>query len=138
MRKVYAFITLALLFLAFVAFAITFGHAATTGKNRANSLGVIIPDDNQNIYMFGMPVDGKVFECAKDEICTNVAFRPYNTDMLHTESVLFCGNEEASFKGKKGALVVTYRRQGSRNYGGVSCHDLTSVFEVAAPPPEKF
>ncbi len=110
----------------------------STQVNHQNSLDAIIPDDNENIYMFGLPVDGAVFECARGEICTNVTFRPYNTDLLHTESILFCGNEAVSFEGKMGALVVTYRRQGSRIYGGVACHELQSVFEVKSPSPERF
>lgn len=111
---------------------------AAISRKQPNSLGVVIFDDNPNTYMFGLPVDGVVVNCSKNEVCTNISFRPYNTDMLHTESVLFCGNEVESFKGKHGALVVTYRRQGTRNYKGISCHDLQSVFEVNADSPEKF
>lgn len=111
---------------------------AAISRKQPNNLGVIISNDNPNIYMFGLPVDGVVVECSKSAVCTNVSFRPYSTDMLHTESVLFCGNEAESFKGKRGVLVVTYRRQGTSNYKGIACHDLVSVFEVTAPDPEKF
>ena len=101
-----------------------------------NNIGAVIADDNTNIYLIGLPVDGKVFECRKNAICTNITFRPYNTDLLHTESILFCGNEVTSFAGKTGVLALAYRRQGSYANGGVACHDLISVFEVKAAATE--
>lgn len=136
MRKVYAFITLALFFLAFVAFAISFGRAATTGKNRANSLGVTEVYTNPNVYMFGVLTDGTIIGGDHDDIYTNVRFQPYATMGLYDESILLCGNEAESFKGKHGPLLMTYHRIASRAFKGIACHDLVSVFEVPSPKGE--
>jgi len=129
-RQAIAVALIALGFLLFVLFAIGMGHAATTSKHK-NDLGAVISDDNPNIYLLGAVAHGTVFECAKNEVCTNVIVRPYNTDLLHTESLLFCGNEVGEFKGKTDhAVVITFDRVAHRSYGGVACHDLRSVFVV--------
>lgn len=69
----------------------------------------------------------------KGRVYTNISFQPYKTMSLYDEPVLFCGDVSDSFNGKRGALVVTYRRQATLNYRGVGCHELESVFEVPAP-----
>lgn len=137
MKKVYAFITLALIFLAFVAFAITFGRAATTGKNRANSLGVTEVYTNPNVYLFGVLTDGTIIGGDHDDIYTNIRVQPYATMGLYDESILLCGNEAESFKGKHGPLLITYHRVASRAFKGIACHDLVSVFEVPSPKDEQ-
>lgn len=82
---------------------------ASVSHKHQNSLGAVISDDNPYVYLMGLPVDGKVFE-DNHRIYTNIAVRPFGTDMLHTEQVLFCGNETESFNGMTGVLVIAYRR----------------------------
>jgi hypothetical protein len=132
-RQAIAFITFALIFLVFVAFAIAFGHAAITGKNRANSLGVTEVYTNPNIYLFGVLTDGAILAGDHDDLYTNVRIQPYATMSLYDESILLCGNEAGSFKGKHGPLLLTYHRIASRAFKGIACHDLISVFEVPSP-----
>ncbi len=107
-------------------------------ENRKNSLGVEQYYSNPNIYLFG------IIACVGDANCsilkddkgrkyTNLKFWPYNTMSLYEEPVLFCGDVSEEFNGKRGAIVITYRRQATLNYKGIGCHDLEGVFEVPSP-----
>lgn len=130
-KQALGFVILALVFLVFVAFAITFGHAATTSKSRSNSLGVEEVYTNPNTYLFALPVDGVTMRGKNDsDLYTNIRFQPYNTMSLYTESVLFCGAVGDQFNGKRGPLVVTYETRAHKTYRGIACHELESVFEV--------
>lgn len=111
----------------------TMAHCRTT--IRQNGLGALIVDDNPYVYMFGSVVDGTVFRCGKDTTCTNVAFNPHLTSTLHIESVLFCGDVSSAFRGLRGPLVITYRRQASRQANGIGCHDLETVYAVQEVQP---
>lgn len=103
------------------------GYASNQEKNRPNSLGVSEQYQNPNAYLFAIPTDGTIMDGA-----TNIRFQPYATAALYDESVLFCGDVSSYFDGKRGPLVVTYRREAARKYKGVGCHELISVFEVKA------
>jgi len=103
---------------------------AHTEKNRPNSLGVEESYQNPNIYLFAEPLDGKIMDSV-----TNIRFQPYATPALYDESILFCGNVAGDFEGKRGPMVVTYRRAADRIYKGLACHDLISVFEVKSEMP---
>lgn len=96
-----------------------------------NSLGAVIDDSNPYIYLVAEPRQGAIFECDKGVWCTNILFQPYGTDLLHTESVTFCGNEGKSFL--NGTQAIIYRRVAMKYYGGIGCHDLDKVLPIAAP-----
>lgn len=128
-KQAIAFITLVLIFLAFVAFAISFGHASNTSKNH-KALGLEQMEINPNSYLLASVADVTVISGEKDDLYTNVRFSPYGTALFYDETVLFCGNETASFEGKRRALVVVYRRVATHTFKGIACHDLTNVFEV--------
>jgi len=119
------------LLLVVLAFA-TAAHCRTA--NQQNSFGAVISDDNPNIYMFGSVVGGAVVQCGKG-YCTNVTFNPHLTSTLHTESVLFCGDAADTFNGLRGPLVVTYRRQASRQINGIGCHNLETVYAIQETRP---
>lgn len=123
------------LWITLVAYA---ANATPSKQNRPNSLGIEQLYENPNIYLFAVPACGSQDNCSilKDEKgrkYTNLKFQPYNTMSLFEEPVLFCGDVSDQFAGKRGAMVVTYRRQATLNYRGIGCHDLDSVFEVPAP-----
>ncbi len=128
MRRVVA----ALLIFAACAFAVP-------SKNRPNSLGLSEFYTNPNMYLFGsIACNGGELNCSilkddKGRKYTNLKFQPYATMAMYEEAVLFCGDVSEEFNGKRGALVVTYRRQATLNYRGIGCHDLDSVFEVPSP-----
>lgn len=129
MRKALAFATLALLFLAFVAFALSFGHAATTSKKN-QAFGLEAMQINPNAYLLASVSDATVIEGAHDDLYTNVRFSPYGTPLFYDETVLFCGNEMTSFEGKRRAIVIVYRKVASTMFKGIACHDLEGAFEV--------
>ncbi len=108
-------------------------------ENRKNSLGVEQYYSNPNIYLFGIiSCNGGELNCSilkddKGRKYTNLKFQPYATMAMYEEAVLFCGDVSEEFNGKRGALVITYRRQATLNYKGIGCHDLEGVFEVPSP-----
>jgi hypothetical protein len=124
-KLVALFTSVAILFLIIAAVLIATGHASTT-KARPNSLGVLETYQNPNQYLLALPVDGQILEGQY----TNIRFQPFATAALYDETLLFCGNVAYMFDGKRGPVVVTYRKQASRLYKGVACHDLIAVFEV--------
>lgn len=111
---------------------IALAHGAVPGKKHQNSLGADIPYSNPYVYLMGSIADGAILQDEQGREFTNVRFHPYRTFALYDESVLFCGNVAAMFKGKDGAIVVTYRRTASRSLQGVGCHNLESVDKVEA------
>lgn len=120
---------LSMLTVSFLLFGIMFcvGHTSTTG-NRPNSIGADKIYVNPYSYHLALPIDGQVLEGKY----TNIRFWPYGTPDLYDESVLFCGDVESEFNGRKGVLVITFRTQASHLYRGVPCHELINVFEVTA------
>ena len=134
MRRNTSLVILSILLGLLLALCVVDAQASVSHKHQ-NGLGVVISDDNPYIYLMGLPVDSKVFE-DNHRIYTNIAVRPYGTDMLHTEQLLLCGNETVSFDGMTGVLVITYRREASYSAGGVGCHDLLKVFQVELPKLE--
>lgn len=125
----WAIVISTLLFLVMAATQLS--HCAIA-KNRPNSLGVNEVYTNPNVYLFASVADGVLLR-AENEHFTNIRFQPYNTMSLYTETVLFCGNQAEQFRGKTGALLITYQRRSHRLFQGIACHDLESVFEVPAP-----
>jgi hypothetical protein len=123
--KVAAWVFIVLLVLFTLFFGVIFAHGST--HPRPNSVGVNQFYENNNSYMFALPIAGTVMDGA-----TSIRFQPYNTMSLYEESVLFCGDVSNSFRGKSGPIVVTYDRVAHRMYRGVACHDIVSVFEVHA------
>lgn len=126
-KKVFAFALLAIAVLMLFIVVIATGRADTTG-NRPNSIGADKIYVNPYSYRLALLIDGQVLEGKY----TNIRFWPYGTPDLYDESVLFCGNVESEFNGRRGVLVITFRTQASRLYRGVPCHELISVFEVDA------
>ena len=128
-ESIIAWLIVILLVLAFCfGPGLLLSHGSTT-VNRPNSLGISESYQNNNQYLFGVPVAGQILEYDEDR-ATNVRFAPYNTPALYDESILFCGMVADFFQGKTGPLVVTYDRIAHRRFHGVACHDLQSVFEV--------
>ena len=128
---------ISLLFVLNLVFAVAVTAFAVPTKNRPNTLGIAEFYQNPNIYLFGTLAcrgenDCSLLRDAKERVYTNLKFQPFDTPSLYEEPVLFCGDVSASFNGKSGPLVVTYRRQATLNYRGIGCHDLDSVFEVHA------
>jgi len=120
-KKIAAWI---IIFTALV-FALAVTRAFGEPGHHQNSLGVVIDDLNPYVYLVGLPIQGSVFECDKNVICTNAIIRPYGTDLMHTESVTFCGNESGTII--NGNQVFVYRRVATRFYDGIACHDLEKV-----------
>ena len=135
-RQALAFITLALLFLGFVAVFIATGRAATTVKNRKNSIGIDEVYTNPNRYLFATVIAGSIIRGKSDaDLYTVVRVQPYNTMSLYDETVMFCGNMAEEFRGKRGPLVITYETRSHKMFQGIACHELYSVFMV--PKPEE-
>ena len=133
-RQALAFIVLTLFFLAFVAFAISFGYASPVKKNRANTLGIGEVYTNPNRYLLASIIEGAIIRGNTDsDHYTNIRFQPYNTMSLYDETILFCGDQSAWFNGKRGPVVVTYETRAHKMFKGIACHELDSVFEVPSP-----
>ncbi len=129
---------ISLLFVLNLVFAVAAISEPSHKENRKNSLGVEQFYTNPNVYLFGIIACGSNDNCSilkddKGRKYTNLKFQPYATMAMYEEAVLFCGDVSEEFNGKRGALVVTYRRQATLNYRGIGCHDLDSVFEVPSP-----
>lgn len=109
-------------------------YSGTVDRHQ-NSLGAVISDYNPWVYDLGALRTGSVFYCdqRKEEACTSIVFSPFGVDTLSTEQLLFCGDQSDEFKNKKAPIVLVYRRQGSRVYDGIACHNLLKVFEVSFP-----
>jgi hypothetical protein len=128
-ESIIAWLIVILLVLAFCfGPGLLLSHGSTT-VNRPNSLGISESYQNNNQYLFGVPVAGQILEYDEDR-ATNVRFAPYNTPALYDESILFCGMVADYFEGKSGPLVVTYDKIAHRRFHGIACHDLVSVFSV--------
>ena len=138
MRTFLAFLLFYLAVLVCICFACSPAQATRSKQNRPNTIDVEQSYDNPNSYMFGSVACGGPNACgflkdSHERLYTNIRIQPYNTAVFYDEAVLFCGDVSDSFRGKRGALVITYRRQATLNYQGVGCHELTSVFEVPSP-----
>lgn len=114
-----------------VVIAVPALSSASTGKSHQNSLGAVIDEVNPYIYNVGMPKQIVTFQCGTFAVCTNVIFAPYGTDLMNSESITFCGNEESTFQ--KGTQVLMYRRVATKYYQGIGCHDLTKILTVEEP-----
>ena len=129
---------ISLLLVLNLVFAVAALSEPSSKDNRKNSLGVEQFYTNPNVYLFGIIACGSNDNCSilrddKDRKYTNLKFQPFATMAMYEEAVLFCGDVSEEFNNKRGALVITYRRQATLNYRGIGCHDLEGVFEVPAP-----
>jgi hypothetical protein len=128
-----ALLALILLLLLHIGALLTHASAATVATQR-NSLGAVISDINPNMYVLGRVVRGSLHECDKEEWCTTVEIVEYKSALLlPPPTMTFCGDEvkpinEATNKGVW--VIFTYRRQGTRIYSGIVCHDLVNVISV--------
>jgi len=86
-----------------------------------NALGVVISNENPNVYLVGDIVKGEVDEDTK------VVIHPFRTPMLHTQELLLCGDQAEPFNNMDGMLVITYERRSHKQSG---CHMLVEVDRV--------
>jgi hypothetical protein len=80
---------------------------------------------NPNTYILGSLSQGSA-----DSTRTIVQIRPYNTPLVYTNNLVFCGDVAYMFRGKTGALLIVYRSVAHRLVEDLACHDLVAVFEV--------
>ena len=102
-------------------------YGATSAPSRSNSLEAYIPDDNTNVYTYGVIVDTASIE----DRFLNITVQPAYTPELHKEQVLICGS---SFEWAKidhlnlhSPMVMTYERIAHRTVHGIGCHNIVSV-----------
>ena len=85
-------------------------HASTTSQHK-NSLGVIIPYENPNLYLAGNIISGALIESG-DKRFLNIRVQPSHTFTLYTEEVLFCRADTVleKFINKQNPVVLIYER----------------------------
>ena len=114
-----------------VLLAVT-GHCAITQQaGSKNSLGSVIEYTNPNSYLLGAIEGGEVIKDPAGRLYTLLTVQPAETFALYTEQLFLCGNRAEDFNGRAHKpLVLTYKRQASRMYGGLACQELKSVYEL--------
>jgi len=122
----YLIALLALLFVLLFAFGLAKEAYGSPTSLASNSLGVVISQENPNQYLMGSMASGEVDKEGEDRLMTVVVFKPTNTYALFTQTVVFCGNQAASFNGLRGVLVVTYSKVKHRT----GCYQLYRVDSV--------
>ena len=104
---------------------LAFGRSSMPG--RTNVFDAYIPDDNPNVYTYGVVVDTASIE----DRDLNITVQPSYTPELHKEQILICG---PSFERAKidhlnlhSPMVMTYERIAHRTVHGIGCHNIVSV-----------
>jgi hypothetical protein len=117
---------LAALIVLVVMIAATLGHATTTSQHR-NSLGVVMYEQNPNVYEAGEVVNYVILDHNKGLV---LRVQPLAAYALYTDEILFCGVPADKLDGHENPMVLVYEKVAHKMVEGVGCHELVTVRDI--------